>query len=364
MSVRRSRVLAATAAAAALAALGVPGSAQAARPAASPTGQSAAAAAATAIGPCSASVTLQAFSDAYDKKTLAGVPVGGLSALAVSNGRLLALSDRSSLFSAPVTGPESIDPARATVQRLTGSDGAPLDSEGLVVDTDGTRLITSETEPSINRFSPSGQYLGQLPVPPLFRVAPAGGATTNATFESLTLTPGARSLVTVNEGPLAADTGLVRFLRYTRQEQGYFVPAGQYAYAPDAGLGVPEVQAVDERRFLVLERGYTGGVGNTVRLYLATAGPSTTDVSDRAALPAGSVSRLVGKTLLADLGDCPAGGATAKGPQANPLLDNIEGMVVTGRTGQALRVLLVSDDNDSPTQTTRLYSFSVTVPRA
>ena len=68
------------------------------------------------------------------------------------------------------------------------------------------------------------------------------------------------------------------------------------------------------------------------------------------------------KTLLADLGACPTGGATAKGPQANPLLDNIEGMVVTGRTGGRLRVLLVSDDNDSPTQTTRLYSLLVTAP--
>lgn len=352
---RTGRVAAVGLAAAALCAVTVPTS-----PASATTAQAAPAA---VIGACSPSVTLAAFSDAYDKKTLAGVPVGGLSALALDHGKLLALSDRSSLFAAPVTGPQSIDPTRATVQRLTGADGLALDSEGLAVDTDGTRLVTSETEPSINRFSPSGQFLGQLPVPPLFRVAPAGGGVPNGTFESLTLTSGGRGLVTANEAPLAGDAGVVRFLTYQRQQQGYLVPAAQYAYSVDAGLAVPEVQSVDDgHHFLVLERGYTGGVGNTIRLYLATIDPATTDVSGRATLAAGSVAHPVTKTLLADLGACPTGGATAKGPQANPLLDNIEGMVVTGRTGGRLRVLLVSDDNDSPTQTTRLYSLLVTAP--
>ena len=57
--------------------------------------------------------------------------------------------------------------------------------------------------------------------------------------------------------------------------------------------------------------------------------------------------------------NCPSLGATAKQPQPNPLLDNIEGHDVTGRTGGRLNLLLVSDDNQNPVQTTRFYSLRV-----
>lgn len=109
----------------------------------------------------------------------------------------------------------------------------------------------------------------------------------------------------------------------------------------------------------MLERGFTNGVGNTVRLYLADPRHAT-DVSRTENLTADSGARLIGKTLLADIGDCPSLGATAKQPQPNPLLDNIEGMAITGRTPDGhLRLLLTSDDNQNPAQITRLYSLTV-----
>lgn len=58
---------------------------------------------------------------------------------------------------------------------------------------------------------------------------------------------------------------------------------------------------------------------------------------------------------------CPSLGATAKQPQPNPLLDNIEGMVITGHAKNRLRVLLVSDDNQNAAQTTRFYDLRVRV---
>ncbi len=68
--------------------------------------------------------------------------------------------------------------------------------------------------------------------------------------------------------------------------------------------------------------------------------------------------------MLADLAACPSLGATAKQPQPNPLLDNIEGMTITAhKPGGRLRLLLVSDDNQGATQTTRLYSLTVRLPR-
>jgi hypothetical protein len=140
-----------------------------------------------------------------------------------------------------------------------------------------------------------------------------------------------------------------------------FTLAAQYGYRADTGLGVPEVTALPDGRLLVLERGFTAGVGNTVRLYLADPRRAT-DTSSIENLTGQDGVRLIRKTLLADLAACPDLGATAKQPQPNPLLDNIEAMAVTGRAkGGALKVLLASDDNQNPAQTTRFYSLRVRV---
>jgi hypothetical protein len=306
---------------------------------------------------CSPSVSLDRFSDALDKTTYDGTFVGNLSALAVDrDGSLAALSDRSSLFGldARTLAPESVVP-------LADENGAALDSEGLAIDRDGTRLVTSETEPSIRRYSKDGRILDRLPVPASLQVAPAGRATSNQTFEGLTLMDGGRTLLASMEYALAGDTaGIVRFQTWTRHH-GRFELAEQYAYRTDAAfLGVPEVQALPDGRLLVLERGFTSGVGNTVRLYLADPRHAT-DTSGVENLTGQADVRLISKTLLTDIASCPTLGATAKQPQPNPLLDNIEGMVVTGRDKGRLEVLLVSDDNQNAVQTTRFYYLRVRV---
>ncbi|MEU5099024.1 esterase-like activity of phytase family protein [Streptomyces sp. NPDC020996] len=322
-------------------------------------------AAGSAAGPavqdhsCSPSVSLDRFSDALDKTTYQGTFVGNFSALAVDrDGSLAALEDRSSLFrlDAKTLQPKAVVP-------LADENGDALDSEGLVVDRDGTRLITSETEPSVRRYSRDGEILDRLPVPDALRVAPAGRAVRNGTFEGLTLLPGGRTLLASMEYALSGDSsGIVRFQTWRRTGDGRFVLGAQYAYPVDAGLGVPEVQAVPDGRLLVLERGFTSGVGNTVRLYLADPRRATdTSGVEHLTGQGGDGVRPVGKTLLADLADCPSLGATAKQPQPNPLLDNIEGMTVTGRAKGRLKVLLVSDDNQNATQTTRFYFLRVRV---
>ncbi|MFF4034148.1 esterase-like activity of phytase family protein [Streptomyces sviceus] len=315
---------------------------------------------------CSPSVSLDRFSDVLDKTTYDGTFVGNFSALAVDrNGSLAALSDRSALFDldARTLAPESVVP-------LADEKGAALDSEGLVIDKDGTRLITSETEPSIRRYSADGRILDRLPVPAALQVAPAGRATANQTFEGLTLMNGGRTLLASMEYALSGDTaGTVRFQTWTRTKTNHFEPAAQYAYRTDAAfLGVPEVQALPDGRLLVLERGFTSGVGNTVRLYLADPRHAT-DTSGIENLTGQPGVRLIRKTLLTDIASCPTLGATAKQPQPNPLLDNIEGMVITGQEkghGKGhekgrLNVLLVSDDNQNAVQTTRFSYLSVRV---
>ncbi|WP_086561886.1 esterase-like activity of phytase family protein [Streptomyces africanus] len=304
---------------------------------------------------CSPAVSIDGFSDALDKTTYENTYVGNLSALAMdSDGSLAALSDRSSLFllDARTLKPGSVVP-------LADVNGTALDSEGLVVDGDGTYLVSSETEPSIRRYSRTGRLLDRLPVPDALRVSPAGRAQPNGTFEGLTLLPGGRTLLASMEYALSGDDAtIVRFQTWARTPHGHFALGAQYAYRTDPGLGVPEVRATPDGRLLVLERGFTSGVGNTVRLYLADP-RGATDTSGIETLPAHPETRLIKKTLLTDLATCPSLGATARQPQPNPLLDNIEAMTITGRTKNTLRVLLASDDNENKTQTTRFYALRV-----
>ncbi|MGK5544523.1 esterase-like activity of phytase family protein [Streptomyces sp. URMC 127] len=320
---------------------------------------------------CSSSVRIEGFSDALDKKTFQGAFVGNLSALAAGeDGTVAALSDRSQLFSLDVRhkghGAPSATPVRVT--DLADEKGGPLDSEGLAVDRDGTRLVTSETEPSVRRYDRDGKLLGRLPVPAALRVAPAGRAAPNQTFEGLTLQPGGRTLIASMEQSLAGDgrdaagRPLVRLQSWQRHGGQEFALGPQYAYPADEGLGVAEITAAGDGRLLVLERGFTAGTGNTVRLYLADPRRAS-DVTAVTNLPGGAAVRPAGKRLLADLGACPSLGAAARQPQRNPLLDNIEGLAVTKRSGGVLRLLLVSDDNQNPVQTTRLYALTVRLPR-
>ncbi|MBZ9639663.1 esterase-like activity of phytase family protein [Streptomyces sp. PSKA30] len=340
----------------------------------------------TAAGPanaqeshaCSPSVSIAGFSDALDKTTYEGTFVGNFSALAVDrNGDLAALSDRSSLFA--LNG-RTLQPEG--VVQLADESGAALDAEGLVVDLPhsrllpharlrsrggtpmsggtpiGTYLVSSETEPSVRRYSRDGRILDRLPVPDALRVAPAGRAVGNGTFEGLTMLPGGRTLIASMEYALSGDSAGVVRLQTWKRHHGSFALGAQYAYRADTGLGVPEVTATPDGRLLVLERGFTAGVGNTVRLYLADPRRAT-DTSGIENLTGQDGVRLIKKTLLADIADCPDLGATAKQPQPNPLLDNIEAMTITGHRNGRLNVLLASDDNQNAVQTTRFYSLRV-----
>jgi hypothetical protein len=234
-----------------------------------------------------------------------------------------------------------------------------------VVDGDDTRWITSEVEPSVRHYGTDGTFLGQLPVPDALRVAPAGRATTNQTFEGLSLQPDARTLIASMEGDLSGDDADVRrFQTWTRKNPANeFTLGPQYAYRADPGIDISDITPIPDGRLLVVERGFAAGVGNTIHLALADPRHAD-DVSGVDNVTAQTDVRFVEKTVLADLAQCPTLGATAKQPQPNPLLDNIEGAVVTGTDGhRRLEVLLVSDDNENAAQITRFYSLTVAPPK-
>ncbi len=172
------------------------------------------------------------------------------------------------------------------------------------------------------------------------------------------------------EGALSGDVSSTgdatyhRMLVYRAGRYGAWKLAKQVEYRADTGPRIPEVATFSAGSMFVEEASFDPATGNEVKLYDMRGIGSARDVSAVRNLSAAPKRDVVGKTLVADLVQCPTLGAPAKETQANPLLDNFEGMTVTGTFGRNdYGVTLISDDNFSATQTTRLLDLAVRVPR-
>jgi hypothetical protein len=329
---------------------------------------------------CGPAAITTGYSDSLDKLVHDGVELGGLSDLAYD--------PRSRSWVATVDN-HGTDPARLwyfrdlaqpTVWRdplvLKKPDGTEYngqnsDNEGLAVLPDGDYLVSSETEPSIRIYGRDGVQKQQLPIPARFAVTGTtaeGQATNNATLEGLTITPDGRTIIAAMEGALSGDvsaTGdatLHRFLVYTADKHGTWTLTKQIAYRTDAGMRVPEVTAYSDDAFLVEEASFSAAAGNAVNLFAVTGLAKAKDVSGFDDLSTAPARDIVKKQEVADLVECPTLGAPAKQTQTNPLLDNFEGMAVTGHAFGLTGVSLISDDNFSAAQTTRVLNLLVRLP--
>ncbi|MFI7064680.1 esterase-like activity of phytase family protein [Kribbella sp. NPDC050124] len=322
-------------------------------------------------GACSPDARFLGFSDALDKTTFEGQPVAGLSALNVTDrNSAVALVDNvgttpARVFDLTISSKPTVSVDGMTILRRpdgTPYTGADFDGEGLVVERgDRTVLATSEREPSIRRFRLSdGLQVGSLPVPARFQVAPAGEATTNATFESLAVSRDGLSLYAGMEGPLAPDgLGRNRIIRYAGLPGHDYRPVAQYAYKTDPGLSLVELAVVDHDTLVSMERTFVAGVGNTIRVFTVSLRRAA-DVTAQASLADAPDKVFLQKELLFDLVNCPPSGAVAKQPQPNPLLDNVEALALGGYLpGGRRQLYLLSDDNNGATQITRFYSLAV-----
>lgn len=329
---------------------------------------------------CGAGARVVGFSDALDQAAVDGTPVGGLSDLAydarrhawastVDNhaddpARLWFFSDRRHPH--PVGQPLV----------LKAPDGTPYtgktaDHEGLAVLPDGDYLITSETEPTVRVFGRDGVQKSEFPMPARVGVAgrsPQGEATDNATLEGLALSPDGRTAVASMEGALSgdstpADATAHRLLVY-RQHGHQWRLEQQLAYRTEAGNRIPEVQFYGPHSLLVEEAAWNASTGNTVQLYAVPdlrRAPDVSAVEDLAQAPA---SAFLHKTEVVDVNACPSLGAPARQAQQNPLMDNYEGMAVTGGRHGTYRVTLISDNNFNPQQVTRVLNLDLRLPRA
>lgn len=252
----------------------------------------------------------------------------------------------------------------------------------------GTLLWSTEGDmhrgiaPSVHASDRTGQLLRSFALPPQFAADAAGreGPRYNRGFEGLALTPQgdqawvAMESALLQDGPEPGVGALGGPCRFTLLDLVSGQAVAQRAYLPDAiaqppvvpGLfatnGVSEILMLDADRLLVLERGYAIGAGNTLRLYRADlASGEDTLAMDR--LVAGGF-RPLAKTLVADLSAYLA----SHGGSGLSRLDNTEALAfgpvlpaTAGRPAQRTLVLL-SDDNFNPAQTTQFVAFALTEP--
>lgn len=318
----------------------------------------------------------------------ADTEVGGLSGIAFDASRdvYYAMSDdRSNARFYTVTidlSDSSLDDGDVAFQDvtfLTGPGGSSiaegsLDPEDIDLPRPGFLYISSEgdvdasppIDPFVNRFNLNGKQTHELPIPLKYLPNAQGskGVRDNLAFESLTSTPNRRFLYTatenalVQDGPIASltESSPARVLEYQlpgKQPQAEYVyivnPIPQAPVPADefADNGLVDLQALDNcGTFLAMERSFAVGVGNTVALFETTT-RNATDVSGRRAL--NQSYEPMPKELVADLEQ-----------DLGIVPDNVEGMIFgpvlpDGR----IALLLVSDNNFNPDQTTQFIVLAV-----
>lgn len=318
----------------------------------------------------------------------AGTEVGGLSGLtydavrdvyyAISDDR--SQIDRARFYTLRIDLTDgSLDEGDVSVVGVTilrdprGRAFPPLsvDPESIALTPRRTLVITSEgdasllIDPFVREFGLSGRQLANRHVPNYYDPAPGGtaGVRTNLGFESAGYSPEG-FLFTGTEAALAQDgpaasltsTSPARLLRYSQsgrldREFVYIVePVQEAPTPPDAFVvnGVVDILPLSPTRMIVMERSFSVGAGNDVRLYLVdTAG--ATNVRGMQALPADLAGiQPVQKTPFYDFDVL---GLT---------LDNLEGLAFGPTLPDGSQtVVVVSDNNFSPTAFTQFLAFTI-----
>ncbi|ADR20790.1 3-phytase [Marivirga tractuosa] len=217
--------------------------------------------------------------------------------------------------------------------------------------------------PYIWEINRRGEVINTITVPDLFRFSSKKGVRENGGFESLSFENDS-IIWYANELPLKEDGEVPGFggdtypIRLVRQDIKNGVVLDQYAYQisslktkpnPETGFfinSVPEIMYIDENRLWVLERSYTTGVGNFVKLFEVDI-TNATDIQKINSL-IGQEYTSVEKSLILDFS------------AFNQRIDNIEGMTFGPDFPDGSKSLIfISDDNFNAEQETQLWLFKI-----
>lgn len=267
---------------------------------------------------------------------------------------------------------------------LRGPDGNPLSSTARTVDPEGIRVapngnlyISSEGnfgtgaalfQPFVREVRTDGGFVREFETPSGFNYVDnkTTGGRSNKLFEALAVAPNGR-VFTANEDALIEDGPITSLkngsvVRVVELDPASGKPVAQYAYplppvpvdkAPSGAFtpdnGLPELLALSNNEFVAVERAFADGVGNTIRLVLATIEADTTNVQSLKSLQGASYKPMKKQLLL----EMPI---TYQGVK----IDNIEGATWGPRLPNGNRTLvLVADNNFADNQVTQFLAFEV-----
>lgn len=319
-----------------------------------------------------------------------GVTVGGLSGLdRLPGGDYLAISDdkgdgrppRFYRLAIRIDAPRHRMRVRLKRQVvLRDAQGMPFPIDRLVVDPEAIRhpgqghvLWSSEgtwqadparrTQPAIVESDARGRILHSFALPAAYLYADnrTRGAESNGVLEGLAVAPDG-GVFAINEVPafedrMAAGDGDAPALhRLTRFDPRTRRATGQYVYAvPDARYAVSELLAVDDHRFLTIERATPFDMrhGVDARIVLSTIAPGSSDVLACPAVPRCDAVPMTRRVLL----DLP-------GHYRGVTIDNLEGLAWGPRLADGRRALIAeADDNFSPEERSQFLAFAWSDPK-
>jgi hypothetical protein len=252
-----------------------------------------------------------------------------------------------------------------------------LDPEGIRVGPQGTLFIADEYGPFVYEFSKEGKRLRSITLPEKFlptviaakpedEMPPHNkkGRQPNRGMEGLAISPDGSTLIGIMQSPLIQDGGLDAMnkrvglhcrILFIHLESG---KTRELVYQLESGsTGISEILAVDDQRYLVLERDGLGGLDAKNKKVFLIHTQAATDVSALAALPvkelAGEV-KPVTKKLLVDLLQPSYGLAGAGFPE------KVEGLTFGPNLPDGRKLLIITADNDFVgTVPFRVYAFAI-----
>jgi hypothetical protein len=286
----------------------------------------------------------------------------------------------------------NVDPATKTVtprlvetRMLTDESGRNLiglssaydqrfDPEGLRGGRDGTLYISDEYGPYVWQFTPEGKRLRTLAVPDKFQIAHpdpdedreiagnTSGRVSNKGMEGLAITPDGRALFGIMQSPLIQDGArksvndrILKIDLATGATREYLYPL------ENPKTGVSEILAIDDHRFLVLERDGQGGKSAFSKLFaidvakasdISAIGTTAKNGLPTNGTPAGVTP--VAKRLFVDILDPKFGLASDDYPA------KVEGLTWGPDLPDGRRLLLIMSDNDLKSKApTWIYAFAI-----
>ncbi|MEI7970520.1 MAG: esterase-like activity of phytase family protein [Betaproteobacteria bacterium] len=265
-----------------------------------------------------------------------------------------------------------------------GPLGNAFDPEGIVINPkNGNLLVSDEYGPSLYEFNRSGALVRAYNTPANLIPRNGAGDTNFATdtgntlgkrgnrgFEGLAISPDGNFAYAMLQSPMLDDGGAAQtgsFARIVKFDTTSGDAVAQYAYRmdrPGQGQGISSLVALDDARFLVLERNNRGiGVGAT----LATADKAVYAIDLTGAEDVSGIQLPATGTTMPPGFDAVAKGTKLIDLDANTLAalggkspEKWEGLAVGPQLGDGSYLLLAGTDNDySVTQNTGGTQFDV-----